>query len=55
MAMKCEKVAFRLYIDLAEQADEQELKDLFAGFAQEEAKHKLCFELEYDDEVLKEN
>jgi rubrerythrin len=55
LAMKKEKAAFRLYSDLAKIADEQELRDIFASLAQEEAKHKLRFELEYDQEILKEN
>ena len=55
LAMKREKAAFRLYTDLAGQADEAEHKELFLGLAQEEAKHKLRFEVEYDEEILKEN
>jgi hypothetical protein len=30
------------------------LRDTFLGLAQEEARHKLRFEVEYDDDVLKE-
>ena len=55
LAMKREKAAFRLYTDLAAQVDDAELKNLFLGLAQEEAKHKLRFEVEYDDKVLIEN
>jgi rubrerythrin len=55
IAMKAEKAAFRLYSDLAAKVDDAEIKDLLLGLAQEEAKHKLRFELEYDDNVLKEN
>ena len=55
VAMKREKAAFRLYTDLSNQADDDNVKNLFAGLAQEEAKHKLRFEVEYDDNVLKEN
>ena len=54
VAMKAEKAAFRLYKDLAEEADDPEMKELFLDLAQEEAKHKLRFEIEYDDEILKE-
>ncbi len=32
-----------------------EVKQLFEGLAQEEAKHKLRFEIEYDDMILTEN
>jgi len=31
------------------------LKNIFLSLAQEEAKHKLRFEIEYDDYILKEN
>ena len=55
LAMKAEKAAFRLYSDLAAAASDDEVRDLFQGLAQEEAKHKLRFEVEYDDEVLREN
>lgn len=55
VAMKKEKAAFRLYLSLSERASEPALKVLFAGLAQEESKHKLRFEVEYDDFVLREN
>ncbi len=56
LAMKREKAAFRLYTALAEQMeDHEELRDLFLLLAQEEAKHKLRFEIEYDEHVLTEN
>ena len=55
LAMKKEKAAFRLYSDLAESSDSEELRQTFLALAQEEAKHKVRFEIEYDDEVLKEN
>jgi rubrerythrin len=54
-AMKQEKQAFRLYTDLAERMADPATKHLFHALAQEEAKHKLRFELEYDQHVLKEN
>jgi rubrerythrin len=54
-AMKQEKVAFRLYLDLAAVCADSDLKELLLGLANEEAKHKLRFEIEYDDNVLKEN
>jgi rubrerythrin len=53
--MKKEKAAYRLYLDLATAAGAGELADLFRSLAAEEAKHKLRFEIEYDDVVLKEN
>ena len=55
LAMKKEKAAFRLYLDLADQAESEDLKLLFLSIAQEEAKHKLRFEIEYDDFVMQEN
>jgi rubrerythrin len=54
-AMHQEKLAFRLYTDLAGRIDDAEAKRLLLGLAQEEAKHKLRFEVEYDENVLKEN
>jgi rubrerythrin len=55
VAMKKEKAAYRLYSDLAEHVDNEELKDTFLWLASEEARHKLRFEIEYDDVVLKED
>lgn len=55
VAMKKEKSAFRLYTNLADKAPTSELKNIFLSLAQEESKHKLRFEIEYDDFVLKEN
>jgi len=54
-AMQQEKQAFRLYTDLANRVDKAEFKALFLALAQEEAKHKLRFEVEYDEVVLVEN
>ena len=55
LAMKKEKLAYKLYLDLATAAGAGELADLFRSLAAEEAKHKLRFEIEYDDVVLKED
>jgi rubrerythrin len=55
LAMKREKKAFKLYTDLANMAADNELKLMFLSLAQEEAKHKLRFEMEYDDVILTEN
>ncbi|MBN1825052.1 MAG: ferritin family protein [Candidatus Eisenbacteria bacterium] len=55
LAMKKEKKAFKLYSDLAASAESGETAELFRGLAQEEARHKLRFEVEYDDYVLREN
>jgi rubrerythrin len=55
IAMKAEKAAFRLYHDLASSTDDPNLKGVLLTLAQEEAKHKLRFEIEYDDVFLREN
>jgi rubrerythrin len=55
VAMKKEKEAFRMYSDLASVAKGAGVKDILLGLAQEEAKHKLRFEVEYDDVILQEN
>jgi len=55
VAMKREKASFKLYTVLADVVDNPALRDLFLVLAQEEAKHKLRFELEYDEHILKEN
>lgn len=49
LAMKKEKAAFKLYTDLHGTVGDPDLKDLMLALAQEEAKHKLRFEVEYDD------
>jgi rubrerythrin len=54
-AMKKEKKAFKMYNDLADAAPNESLRDVFLALAQEEAKHKLRFELEYDDIIMSEN
>lgn len=55
LAMKREKAAFRLYLTLSERVQDTEYKNLFLSLAQEESSHKLRFELEYDEFVLREN
>jgi rubrerythrin len=55
IAMKAEKAAFRLYHDLASTTDDANLKGVLLTLAQEEAKHKLRFEIEYDDVFMREN
>ena len=55
LAMSQEKAAFKLYSKLAERAPGDEFRKLFLSLAQEEAKHKLRFELEYDEFVLRDN
>lgn len=55
VAMKAEKAAYKLYSDLAAMTDDAKMKEMFAGLAMEEAKHKLRFEIEYDENILTEN
>ncbi len=55
IAMKKEKKAFKMYTDLAEAADDANIRTVFLSLAQEEAKHKLRFEIEYDDVIMSEN
>lgn len=55
VAMKRERAAYELYRDMAEKIPESNLREVIAGLAQEEAKHKLFFESEYDERVLMDN
>lgn len=55
LAMKAEKAAYKLYNDLSEATDDENARNLFLSLAQEEAKHKLRFEIEYDNYAYKEN
>jgi len=54
LAMKKEKASFHLYTDLADEVENQTQREIFLRLAQEEAGHKLRFEIEYDNVVLKE-
>ena len=51
VAMQAEKEAYKLYSDLAA-ISPPSLAEVFRGLAAEEARHKLRFEIEYDDVVL---
>ena len=44
-----------MYTTLADLADNEQAREVLLSLAQEEAKHKLHFEIEYDDLILKEN
>lgn len=55
LAMKKEKASFRLYNDLAAATENDNLKATLLSLAQEEAKHKLRLEVEYDEHFLSEN
>jgi rubrerythrin len=52
VAMKKEEQAHRLYSDLADMTIDPKLAKLFRVLAQQEAKHKLKLESEYEDHVL---
>lgn len=52
IAMKREKAAFELYVKMASELPEGNLKEIIRGLAVEESKHKLYFETQYDDYVL---
>jgi rubrerythrin len=55
LAMAKEKAAFKLYMRLSTKVADAGLQAIFMDLAQEESKHKLRFELEYDEFVLREN
>jgi len=52
IAIKAEQAAQELYMGLAEATDDPNLAAVFSALAGEETKHKLRFELEYDEMVL---
>ncbi len=53
LAMKAEKAAFKLYSDLAAMAEDEGVRATLLSLAQEEAKHKLRFEVEYDERTAR--
>jgi len=55
IAMKKEKLAYKLYLELSEYAEDKDTKKLFLMLANEEANHKLRFEIDYDRDILSEN
>ena len=55
LAMKREKAAFKLYKKLSKMTTDNELKEVFLQLANEEAKHKMNFEIEYDNIIYKNN
>ena len=48
VGMKKEETSRKLYSDLAKVIQNQELREIFLKLAQDEAEHKLRFEIEYD-------
>jgi rubrerythrin len=53
LAIKREEHSLKLYNHISGGTENPELKKLFAVLAQEESKHKLRLETEYDENVLK--
>ena len=48
VAMKKEDLSYKLYTNLAAISQKKELRDIFSKLAQEEAGHRLRFEIDYD-------
>jgi rubrerythrin len=48
MAMNKEKEAFRFYLELYAMTDNQEFRNVLMEMAEEEARHKLRFEIHYE-------
>ena len=55
IAMQAEKEAYVLYTSLAELTSDEKAKGVLHRLAQEEARHKLRFEMEYDEMIMQEN
>jgi rubrerythrin len=53
VAMKMEERSLRLYNDLRDANEDEDLRKLFTFLAQQEARHKLRLEKVYDEEILK--
>jgi rubrerythrin len=48
LAIRKEKASFKFYIELIPAVAEQSLRNVLMELAEEEARHKISFELEYD-------
>lgn len=55
IAMRREKSSFKLYSDLAAISADEAMRTTFLALAQEEAKHKLRMESEYEKDIYREN
>ncbi|MBW8041338.1 MAG: ferritin family protein [Planctomycetes bacterium] len=49
MAMQKEEASFRLYVDLASRVTHEDAYETLLALAEEEVRHKLRFEMEYDN------
>jgi len=54
LAMKREEKSLKLYNELLEKVDKEDLTKVFKMLCQEEAKHKLALETMYDDYMAKQ-
>lgn len=52
MAMQKEESSFRFYVDLASRVINEDAYETFLALAEEEVRHKMRFEMEYDN-ILK--
>ena len=48
LGIEKEEASFRIYIGLIPQVQDKESREVLLGLAEEEVKHKLRFEIEYD-------
>jgi len=53
LAIRKEDTAFRLYVVLAGMASDTESQEVLMALAQEESRHKILFETEYDEMARK--
>jgi rubrerythrin len=53
LGMKKEKASFRLYVELAAIVKDDQLRETLFSLAEEEARHKVQLEIDYDDFVAK--
>ncbi len=49
MAIQKEESSFRLYVDLASRVTSEDAYETFLALAEEEVRHKMRFEMEYDN------
>ena len=49
MAMQKEESSFRLYVDMASRITNEDAYETFLALAEEEVRHKMRFEMEYDN------
>ncbi|MBK6966944.1 MAG: ferritin family protein [Bacteroidales bacterium] len=52
MAMRKVRASLKLYLDIASRTPNDEIQSVFRSLANEEAKHKRRFEIEYNESIL---